>query len=669
MVAASESRWPTLIEFVPPLPWGLDRSALAFAVRTTIASMAALYLAFALDFEEPQWAAMTVWIVAQGSRGMSLSKSQYRLAGTIVGATVAVALIALFVQTPELFFLALAAWVGLCTAISTALRNFRSYGAMLAGYTAAILGVAASATPSAAFDIAIARVTCIGLGIVTEAVFNGVFAPEDPFAAVRKRLGAFLAQAAGMTARALRGEDNRDEFPRLFASAAELDSAGEYAAAGSPAARRKFGHLRGANAATMAQLASTQALREHIARHGRGDNELVSGAAQFMADVAKSPAGKRDEARALLARIRAARQEEAARARSFPDLLLLVRLEGLFARAEEALARARLFLDPQAPPSRMPFHFHIDWIAAIRNGVRAALAILAAAAFWTLTAWPSGGSFVVIVAVVAGLFATRPNPVASGVGFLEGAAVAAVAAAICNFLLLPPASDFAMLALILSPFLIVGGLAMRIPKIAGPATGFTMFFVSLVSPDNAGRQEFAAFLNGAIALLAAIGCGTLVFALVLRPDPRGDRRRLHEAVRRDLAAIGRNPSAWTQHAWLTRTADRARLGAATDSGVPREEAAADLRGMLAALVIGRAAIALSALPRVSADRVVAAALRRLGDGDPGRLERTCRIAVRRLMRRSRRSEPPDREALRSALMMEDIAEAARNHADFLRGRL
>jgi hypothetical protein len=151
---------------------------------------------------------MTVWIVAQGSRGMSLSKSRYRLAGTFAGAAVAVALIAVFAQTPELLFLALAAWVGFCTATSTALRNFRSYGAVLAGYTAAIISVAASANPSGIFDIAVARVTCISLGVITEAAFNGVFAPEHPFTAVRK---SFLAQAAGMAARALRGEDNRAE--------------------------------------------------------------------------------------------------------------------------------------------------------------------------------------------------------------------------------------------------------------------------------------------------------------------------------------------------------------------------------------------------------------------------------------------------------------------------
>ncbi|WP_461523455.1 FUSC family protein [Rhizobium leguminosarum] len=45
---------------------------------STAASLSALYIALALDLGEAKWAAMTVWIVAQASRGMSLSKSRYR---------------------------------------------------------------------------------------------------------------------------------------------------------------------------------------------------------------------------------------------------------------------------------------------------------------------------------------------------------------------------------------------------------------------------------------------------------------------------------------------------------------------------------------------------------------------------------------------------------------
>ena len=55
----------------PALPPG----ALGFALRNTAASLLALYIAFRMNLDDPKWAASTVWIVAQGSRGMGLSKS------------------------------------------------------------------------------------------------------------------------------------------------------------------------------------------------------------------------------------------------------------------------------------------------------------------------------------------------------------------------------------------------------------------------------------------------------------------------------------------------------------------------------------------------------------------------------------------------------------------
>ncbi len=123
MAAASQKQWLGLVDVPPALPAGATWEPVGFALRTTAASLAALYVAFRFDLQEPKWAPMTVWIVAQASRGMSLSKSQYRLVGTVVGAAAGAALIALFAQTPELFFLALAIWMAVCTATSTALRK------------------------------------------------------------------------------------------------------------------------------------------------------------------------------------------------------------------------------------------------------------------------------------------------------------------------------------------------------------------------------------------------------------------------------------------------------------------------------------------------------------------------------------------------------------------
>lgn len=166
--------WTRLIAPPPGTSW----SGIAFALRTTAASLIALYIAFLINLDSPKWAAMTVWIVAQANRGMTVSKARYRVLGTFAGTGMAVTLTALFAQAPELLLGALAVWVGLCTGVATALRNFRAYGAVLAGYTAAIITLDAAAAPSQIFDIAEARLIYILLGIGVEAVLSAILAPR-----------------------------------------------------------------------------------------------------------------------------------------------------------------------------------------------------------------------------------------------------------------------------------------------------------------------------------------------------------------------------------------------------------------------------------------------------------------------------------------------------------
>lgn len=639
------------------LPCGVSPGVVGFAIRTTAASLVALYIAFLLDLDEPKWAAMTVWIVAQSSRGMSLSKSQYRLLGTVTGALVGLGLVALFAQAPELFFISLAAWLGLCTALSTGLRNFRSYGAVLAGYTAAIIGISASSAPDQAFDIAIARVVYIALGIVVEAVFTAVFAPDAPLAGLLSRLDDFLRQTDATSAGALRGSDNRGAIRGLFGAAIALDAAGDYAAAGSGDVRRRYGHLRAAIAACLAQLAAAQTLREHLTRHPSEKGPLVDETAALMQRLG---AGEEPDPEGRLA---AAAEAVRDPAHAAPQVLR-ERIATLLGHARDALVRRRLFEDPAAPSSRLGFAYHVDSFAALRNALRAAFAMLAASVVWTATAWPSGGSVVVIVAVVCALFATRPNAIAAGLGFLRGAGAAILAAALCNFVLLPWVSGFAMLALVTTPFLIAGGIAMRLPATAAPATSFTLFLWDLVGPDNATRTAFEPFLNGALALMVGIACGTLVFALVAPAGPAHVRARLHAATRRDLRSIGASPSRWTEQTWLSRTADRFSLQAATDAAVPEAAREADLRGMLAALAIGQAALALHALRGDGAAVARAARLicGRLAEGNPARLAKAAARARRGLYGRAGPGA-----FVRAAALLDDIAQNATAHPEFLGG--
>src|SRR5580698_1008323 len=112
---------------------------LLFGLRLWVSVCLALFIAFWLELDNPFWAGASAAIVSQPQLGASLRKGWFRIVGTGVGAVMIVLLTALFPQDRIGFLGFLALWGGVCAFVATALRNFASYGAALAGYTAAII--------------------------------------------------------------------------------------------------------------------------------------------------------------------------------------------------------------------------------------------------------------------------------------------------------------------------------------------------------------------------------------------------------------------------------------------------------------------------------------------------------------------------------------------------
>ncbi len=677
---ASSTTTPPAPRRLFALPSFVDGPALAFAVRTTVASLLAFYLALEMQMDNPKWAAMTVWIVAQGTRGMSLSKGRYRAGGTLVGAAVAVALVGTLSQAPWLFLACLAVWLGLCTALSTGLRNFSSYGAVLAGYTAVIIAMDSQPHPEEVFDIAVARVCYILLGVIVEAVLAAVWEPDRGLADIRRRLDDYLRKAAELTRRMMSGEAPGHAPQRLFVAGLDMDTAVQFAAAGSLEVRRRMGHVRAATVATMAQLVAAHALAEDSRNNGGASvpPELLG----LISDIAAQPAGRAAAARQQARLATAALANRMASWDGITDSrsrLAADKRLALLRALETATQRREAIWQAHPENTRESYATHVDMTAAMRNGIRATVAMLLAAMFWILSAWPSGPGFVTITGVVCALFSTRPNPVAGGMGFLQGTALASVAAMLWVLLIMPLAHDFASFALPLSVVLIGAGLAMRRPATAAIGSSFSIFMWDLLSPGNGTYADLLGQLNGSITLMVGIGCGVVAFTLLFPTDRRAALARLHAAIRADLAGLGqarRAPSAARLH---SRTADRIRQQMAQGIQVPPARMARDLDGILAALAIGDAVIRLRHQGGPGAQHPMALS-RRERDALLLRLRRAqfssvARLATRLADRLARRLAPVAASAtalrlaqLRTILLLREIAATTNAHLDFLEDR-
>lgn len=121
-------------------------SDVVFALRTTVAGIAALFTAMWLQLDVPRWAMWTVFIVSPPVRGNALRKTTARLVGTLIGCVAAVAIVGAFPQDRVGFYVIFAAWLGSCAYWATLRRGYVSYAAILAAFTSAIIAADVAST-------------------------------------------------------------------------------------------------------------------------------------------------------------------------------------------------------------------------------------------------------------------------------------------------------------------------------------------------------------------------------------------------------------------------------------------------------------------------------------------------------------------------------------------
>ncbi len=195
-------------------PFLVRHADLIFALKTFAASILALVIALAMDLPRPYWAMATVYITSQPLAGATSSKAFFRVLGTLVGATMTVAMVPNLVNAPELLCLTIALWVGLCLYLSLLDGTPRSYVFMLSGYTVALIAFPAVSDPGSIFDTALARVEEISLGIICASLVSTVVFPRSVAPAVSHRVDSWLADARRLSQVALLGQGNGRDAPR-----------------------------------------------------------------------------------------------------------------------------------------------------------------------------------------------------------------------------------------------------------------------------------------------------------------------------------------------------------------------------------------------------------------------------------------------------------------------
>ena len=530
-----------------------------YIFKVLFAAFLTLWLAMRLELPQPRTAMITVFIVMQPQSGHVLAKSFYRFLGTLAGSAVMVALIALFAQNTELFLGSLAIWVGICSAGAARYRNFRAYGFVLAGYTAAMVGLPALAHPDGAFMAAVWRVLEISLGIICSTLVSAAILPQSASAAMRNALYQRFGVFALFVTDGLRGRSKRDAFEasnvRFIAEAVGLEGLRSVTVFEDPHMRRRNGRLSRLNSEFMGITTRFNALHQLLERlRSSGTDHVVAAIKPGLQDLAELLDGfsgraltNADAGRLVIAlstykeglparvrRLRATFQESDPSDAEQLDFHTAYELLYRFVDDLHSYAQTHASLADHSHAREQwdePFTPQTNWMASAASGIRAAFILVVLGSYWVATAWPSGATMTLIAAATVGLSAATPNPKRMAFQMACGTLLGALIGFVEMFFIFPWIDGFPLLCVMLAPVIVLGSFLTSRPQYAGVGLGLLIFFSTGSVPDNLTVYNPYAFINDYIAMVLGMLVCAAAGAIILPPNSRWLWRRLEQDLR------------------------------------------------------------------------------------------------------------------------------------------
>ncbi len=526
-----------------------------FGTKAALAGLASILLAFWFDLDSPQWSLLTVFVTMAPQAGHVVAKGLARIVATFVGAVAALTLIGLFAQAPLVFLVGLSLWLALCTFGARSFRNHVAYGWVLAGFTASIIGVGASAAPQHAFDVAVARVSEITLGVACALVFSTLLLPERLTAelllvvqATRRDLVEYLRE---VLLSAPERTPVRAARRRLMGGLLASDSMRTVVAFEDPQTAAHGAALAALNATLVRVVVAAHTLDMQLrdlrttipdaARRGLAD---VLSEAEATIDRLPVRFGTSDRALAMAETfsMAAAEQVEQSRAAGRDDALAVVRyrLERLFgwlaayARASAAVLGRRDLLHGLPQTSFTPFrHF---WLGVL-GALRVMIIVPAAGLFWLWSGNPANSGILVICSVFVAFMATVRHPEIALRGILVGFCAAFPVASLLYFAILPSVSGgLGFAAALLGPLLVCGGL-LAMPIYRGHALGAVNMLSIPTGLHNQMTYDATAFLQSSLTTGLGLFIAMLGFTLLFPDTERFARLQLVKGVGSALSAL------------------------------------------------------------------------------------------------------------------------------------
>ena len=530
---------------------GLPLANWGFGLRTWLAMMLALYVAFWLQLDSASSAATCVGILALPTRGQAFQKAFYRFVGTVIGVAASFAIAGLLNETRELFLVAVAGWIGICVFAACLLDGQRAYGAVLSGYTVAIVAVADIDAPQDTFSSGINRGAAITIGILATMVVNDLFSAPNVLSGLVGRIETVHHKVRDFVLRTVEsGRSDPLETVRLMAQITAFHPDITSLPSESIGGRVRAAAAARAVSALVREVRAAGALVTTFPVTGDDGRAWRTRLAEaFEEGDERAPAILRacdreiDAETATAARLIAARGARG----------ILVH-DGVVVEALKDMVTGR---GPRRGPGLPIFR---SKRAAARNALRVFIAFLIVAAAFSQTNWPETSFGVVQVGALLGISATNPNPKGFALGALIAMPAAAAVAGITQFLVLDGVDQFPLLAIAMLPPIVIGCMliASGNPLLFGIGFLNVVFFPVLLSPSNPQSYNPQSYLIESFLAVTGVIVLALLLSTVLPTTDARKRRWLLGSLAQDLrdAAAGRRAGRLPDAEASFRAADR-----------------------------------------------------------------------------------------------------------------
>jgi uncharacterized membrane protein YccC len=536
-----------------------------FSAKTFAGAMLALWIALRMGLDRPYWAMATAYIVAQPLTGAMRSKAVYRFCGTMLGAVATIALIPNLVDAPVLLIAALSLWIGGCIYFAVLDRTPRSYVFLLAGYSVALIGFPLVDAPGTVWDVVLARVEEITLGIVCTTVVGSIVFPVPLGPALTARLDKWIGDAEDWTVGVLSGapEDATTAAARRKVAADSVEIA------------TLATHLAYDTSNLQTAIVPVTILHQRVLLA----LPVVSGAAERIR-LLREAGGIAAPLRALLDRMsawiqagRAADLSMATELHREIDALeptvdatadwTVVMLAGLLGRLRELtdlvhdiMALRRQIRAEQPRLARLTFaggqavgtYYHRDHVMALHSTLAAIFAIAVISAFWIASAWPEGAGAATLAAIACAFFAAQDDPTFAPVFLFLGAMMSMPATA----------------------------------RVGGP---IAFIAASQLALSGSYAADFPSYVNSSAAAIVGLGATAIITRIIRSVSAEWTAYRLLRRNRRAIATIAANRSPANLAAFVALMLDRLSL-VAPRLAVSAEGADGAARSALADLRVG-----------------------------------------------------------------------------------